>query len=376
MRLSGFIAAGVIALALLGWVAFRYWPAEPRAEPHFIAAYDEFGARTGASMVGVQPWLTPADYRDALALRQRLDGYVSEAARMGWITERSVVVFPEHIGTWLVAVDAPAAAYGARGVDGAMTALIAARPFGFLGAYLRSDEADRAAAAIFRMRADAMAAAYTDVFGALARDYGVTIAAGSIVLPAPRIEDGRVVAGDGPLYNVSAVFGPDGRAMAPLVLKTYPIPSEAGFTAAGPAEQPVFDTPAGRLGVLICADSWHPDLYESLREGGAELLAVPAYLQPSGIWAEPWGGYVTPWPDDAYREHAGLLTEGEAWVTYSMPGRAGEHGLRAGLTVFLDGRLWDLGADGRTLARAGDAFHVGSREIGGVISVLWLEEEG
>ena len=48
---------------------------------------------------------------------------------------------------------------------------------------------------------------------------------------------------------------------------------------------------AGRLGVLICADSWHPEPYERLRAQGAELIAVPAFVPGAGVWNAAWGGY-------------------------------------------------------------------------------------
>lgn len=147
-----------------------------------------------------------------------------------------------------------------------MTALIAANPLPYAGSLVASSEPDRAAAAIFRMRSADMAERYQAAFSALAAEYRITIVAGSIVLAGAHVEDGAIrTRPGGPLENVSAVFGPDGGVHAALVRKAYPIPSEAGFTAGASLEDyPVFDTPTGRLGVLICADSWHPDVYAAL----------------------------------------------------------------------------------------------------------------
>ena len=58
-----------------------------------------------------------------------------------------------------------------------------------------------------RMKASRMADDYQRVFGGLARQFGVTLVAGSIVLPEPSLREGRLVAGDGPLYNVAVTFG-------------------------------------------------------------------------------------------------------------------------------------------------------------------------
>lgn len=372
MRKRAFIG-GTAALFIVLYIAFLAWPAPAPAADTPIAAFNEFGEKSEASLVGVQPYLTPADYRSAETLRARLGAYLEAAKERGWITERSVVVFPEHIGTWLAARNAPAAVYKAKTAGGAMAVLIAAHPFAFGAEWLRAQEQDRAAAAIFRMRQKEMLAAYNDVFGGLAREYSVSIVAGSIIAENPRVEDGRIVAGRGPLYNASVLFHPDGAAAEDIVLKAHPIPSETPFTTPAPADRiPTFATPVGRLGVLICADSWHPDAYEALKKRGAEIVAAPAFLQPDGAWREPWRGYVTDWPDDVSRADPGALTEEKAWLSYSMPARAPQIGVARAMTVFLRGRLWDLGSDGRTLSLGGDGLGIGEAVDGAALSVLWL----
>ncbi len=317
----------------------------------------------------VEPYLVAQDYQNAAALRARLSTYLDEAKARGWITPKSVIVLPEHIGTWLVAANAPAAAYRATTLAGATIAVIADDPVGAAAGYFASREEDRAAAGLFRARGARMAKDYGAVFGALARDYGVTIVAGSIVLENPAVEAGAVVTRRGLLYNVSAVFEPDGGVQPTLVFKRQPIPSELAFLSAGDTPPPVFSTPAGRLGVLVCADSWHPENYAALAD--ADIIAVPAFLQANDAWTKPWGGYVTPEPDDLDQHDIGALTEGEAWRKYAMPTRIASTAADAGATAFLRGAPWDLGADGRTLATHKSAQFVGEEENGGAVSVLW-----
>lgn len=366
-------AIGLAAFFVALYAGFLMWPPPAPDTESPIAAFNEFGEKSEASLIGVQPYLAPADYRSAGALRARLGDYLEAARTRGWITGRTVVIFPEHIGTWLAAAHAPAAAYEAKTASGATTALIAAHPFAFSVHWLQASEEDRAAAAIFRMRQKKMLAAYNDVFGVLARDYGVSVVAGSIVAENPRIEDGRIIAGRGALYNASVLFRPDGTAAEEVVLKVHPIPSETSFTAPAPAERiPTFATPVGQLGVLICADSWHPDAYNALKARGAEIVAVPAFLQPDGAWSEPWRGYVTDWPDDVSRANPGARTEEAAWRSYSMPARAPRIDVERAMTVFLRGHLWDLGADGRTLSLTGDGLELGEEVDGAALSVLWL----
>ncbi|MBI1366346.1 MAG: carbon-nitrogen hydrolase family protein [Alphaproteobacteria bacterium] len=374
MKRAALALAFVFAGLVIAQFAFRNWPVKQPAPSAGDIALRELGAPAGADLIGVEPHLTAHDYASAAALRDKLRFYLTAAETRGWLTDRSVVVFPEHIGTWLVAADAPAAVYAARTTDGAMAALALGDPVDFARDLLRSRERDRAAAAIFRMRSKAMARDYNEVFGALAREFRVTVVAGSIVLEAPGVANGRVYAGEGPLYGVSAVFGPDGRAAPNLVFKANPIPSESGFSAPGEEPPAAFETPAGRLGVLICADSWDPGLYRALKEENIDILAVPAFLQPDGVWLKPWRGYVTTQPEDVDAADEGRISERDAWLKYAMAGRLAASGARTGLTVFLRGDLWSLGADGHAIARRDGETTVFDDGDGGAVVALWLTD--
>ena len=225
------------------------------------------------------------------------------------------------------------------------------------------------------MKARPMAETYQLTFDMLAAEFAVTIVAGSMLLPNPSVQNGKLTVDNGPLYNVSAVFHPDGRLHAQLVRKVYPINDELPFVCpTNPADVPVFDTPIGKLGVLVCADSWNAPVYKTLRRKGATLLAVPSYSAGDGVWKTTWQGYSgTKTPPDACAD-VGRITEGEAWLTYAMAGRATpEAGITKGLNVFLRGTLWDLGTDGRTIILNGKA---GSKTVprvdGAALTCLWL----
>ena len=371
------IAISLIATLtlVLVWSVFRQASSLPADPDLHLEVVDRVTNDGGPYLVGVQPWLEQTHYQSAATLHDRLAAYLDQIRAELDTAPGSIIVFPEHAGTWLVAAGAPRAAFTASSVEAAMGWLVAANPLRFVAAWLGSGEEDRTAAAIFRMRAPQMARDYQAVFGALASEYGVTIVAGSIVLPEPRVEQGVLIAGDGPLYNMSAVFHPDGSIDTQLVRKAHPIPSETPFTAAWPADRlPVFETPMGRLAVLICADSWHPDLYDSVRRLEADIIAVPAFLQPSGVWNQPWGGYTTGWPDDADRSDAGRLTEAEAWQGYALAGRLSSGGADHGMTAYLRGNLWDLGSDGANIAVAGTHIHIGGGLEGAALTLLRLDQ--
>ena len=326
------------------------------------------------NLLGVQPYLTSDDYASPETLRARLGGYMRAAGEKGWLSARTVVVFPEYIGTWLVSAAEGLALARAPTIAVAMRRLALRHAPAFALALLTAQEKDKVSASLFRMKAGRLAADYQAVFGGLAREFGVTVVAGSILLPAPEVRDRHITAGHGPLYNTSAVFRPDGSPYASLVRKIYPTSAEQPFvTAASVADLPVFETPAGRLGVLVCADSWYPAPYSRLKDLGAEAVVVPSYISVNGLWDKPWGGYDgAPAPADVDPGDVGRLTEGQAWRKYALAGRLQQAGAAAGLNVFLRGALWDAGADsGNALAIRGDQVTEAASK-GAALLNLWL----
>ncbi len=235
----------------------------------------------------------------------------------------------------------------------ALTTMVLNSPLQFWKAYRSAPDevTDKTRYAVFAMKVPQMDGDYQLTFDMLAAEFNVTIVTGSILLQNPSVQNGKLTVSDGPLYNVSAVFRPDGQLMAPLIKKVYPIIDEQPFVCpASPANVPVFNTPVGTLGVLVWADSWNSSMYQTLKQKGATLLAVPSYSAGNGIWNTRWGGYSGTTTPDYARKDMGKLTEGQAWLRYAMAGRArSEAGVNKVINVFLRGNLWDLGSDGGTI---------------------------
>jgi len=336
----------------------------------------EFGENSGrGNLLGIEPYITAADYASAQALGSKLDGYMSAARARGWLNDRTIVVLPEYFGTWLVLANEPASVFQTDKLATAEIRLVLHHIFGFLWQLLTAKEPGKLEAAVFRLKAGVMAEAYHSVLSTIAKNYRVTLVGGSLVLPAPCVEDGRLLSGQGPLYGVTPVYAPDGRADPNLVLKLFPTSEELPFmTPASSTDLPCFDTPAGKLGVMICADSWFPACYERLNTMGVDLIVIPSNGGDPLVWDQPWAGYSGwPNPSDVDLNDVKKLTEGDAWRKYALAGRIGLTRARYGLNVFLRGQLLDMaGGGGRTTVVKNGELLRDKTVTGASLVNLWL----
>jgi predicted amidohydrolase len=310
----------------------------------------QYGGDNGrGNLLGIQPYITTWDYASEQTFSAKLSGYLDACRKNGWLTPKTIVVFPEYLGAWLVVAGEKRAVYEAGTIQGAMKTMVLSNLPAFVKHFaLTGDNArDKVTYSVFTMKARKMAGIYDRVFSQLAQRYKATIVAGSILPPSPAIKNGRLFTANGPLYNISVVYRPDGAPYPALVRKAYPIETELPFVRPATERPPVFDTPAGRLGVLICADSWFPRPYVALKKGRAEFIVVPSYISPDGVLDQPWLG-ISGWPtpDDVNPNDVGRLTERSAWLKYALMGRVGRTSARQAMVVTLRGRLWDLGSDG------------------------------
>ncbi|WP_288076572.1 nitrilase-related carbon-nitrogen hydrolase, partial [Pseudomonas sp.] len=104
------------------------------------------------------------------------------------------------------------------------------------------------------------------------------------------------------LFNTAVLLGPDGfigkyrKAHLWNLEKLWFTPGNTGF--------PVFETPIGRIGMLICWDIWFPEVPRILSQQGADIICS----LNNWVWTPP------PLFDDAGRCMASYLTMTAAHV--------------------------------------------------------------
>lgn len=99
----------------------------------------------------------------------------------------------------------------------------------------------------------------TDSFAALARKHGCYIVVGM-----PEVDEDNIY------FNTAVLIGPDG--IVGRHRKTHPYISEPKWAAAGDLHNQVFDTPIGRIALLICMDIHFVETARLMALGGADVI--------------------------------------------------------------------------------------------------------
>jgi predicted amidohydrolase len=357
---------------------YAMWAAD-RPAGHYLSdlridlAIDQGTPADRGNLLGIQPELFPTDYQSTERLHRKLAAYLQKAQEQGLLNEKTIVVLPEHVGTWLMVSGEKDELYQATTLKEAMNWLAVSNPLKFIRALIGAKGDNRLDDAHLRMKAKSMAKDYQALFGGLAKEFHVTLVAGSIVLPEPSIIDGTLKIGRGALYNSSVVFGRDGMPIGQPQRQMHPIVDESDVIQAnGEHTLNVVDTPAGRLGVLIGSDSWYPDNYRQLDDQGAQLVAVPAFVIGRGAWDKPWRGYKGLSAPDSVSLKAGELSEGQAWHRLTLTAQPPASRAIAGMSVFLRGQFWDQGSAGQSFLSSNGQHFVGGNFRGARLLNLWL----
>ena len=373
------LLAFTVTLALVAAVtAYLVWTQE-RPVAHYLSdlritlAVNEGVPADRGNLLGIQPELFPADYQSLERLHLKLAAYLQNARDQGLINDKTIVVLPEHIGTWMMLTGEKNEVYQALHLKEAMNWLSISNPVQFVRAWISATGADRMDDAYLRMKAPAMARDYQVLFGGLAKEFGVTLVAGSIALPNPSISQRQLQIGHGALYNASVVFAADGLPIGDPQRQLYPIYDEREFIQPGDENVvSVVDTPAGRLGVLVGSDSWYPDNYRKLNENGAHLIAVPALVTGRDTWDRPWRGFksVSTPPEVSLKPEE--LSEGEAWRRLTLISQQPVSQASAGMSVFLRGQFWDLGTAGHSFLSSNGQISADGDARGARMLNIWL----
>ncbi|KAF2199252.1 carbon-nitrogen hydrolase [Delitschia confertaspora ATCC 74209] len=125
---------------------------------------------------------------------------------------------------------------------------------------------------------------WLEKYKSLARECGICIVPGTIVeFHREEGEDGRELGGMGEkevrerLLNVAYFIDEKGAVKGKYVKKNLWGPEREHLTSSGRDVHEVFDTPIGKVGMLICWDLAFPEAFRELIAQGAKIIIVPTF---------------------------------------------------------------------------------------------------
>lgn len=138
--------------------------------------------------------------------------------------------------------------------------------------------------------------AYLDLFAETARHSGVYILGGTHL-----VTDGTA------WYNQAHLFDPAGNVYTQRKLHLTPYEAEPWRLATGDALT-VFDTPIGRLAVLICFDIEFPEAARAAADAGAQILLCPSATDDrAGFWRVRYCAMARAVENQVYVVHSALV---------------------------------------------------------------------
>ncbi|GIV09932.1 MAG: hydrolase [Fimbriimonadales bacterium] len=217
-----------------------------------------------ATLVAVQMRYRLEDYRSVEAFRERvLD--LSRSIRQRAPKGDMLMVFPEDVGLGLIFTQDYERVQSSKTIVEAGLRLMERLKISPLGGESGFAGATRA---LLRTLSPFVERVYHEVFSEAARTAQAWLVAGS----AP-IAQGDCV------HNVCYTYNPKGeRVLVQRKINLVPLEREAGLNlCAAPTELPTVNTPAGKLGVLICLDGFYHELVDHHAKRGVRVLAMPSY---------------------------------------------------------------------------------------------------
>lgn len=325
------------------------------------------------NLLAVQPELFTPDYQSAERLQLKFHAYLENARRQGLLNERTVVVFPEHVGTWLVASGEKPEVYAAADWPTAMDWMAASNPLKVARGWITARGDQRLTDTLFRMKAVDMAHDYQTLFGGLAHDFKVTVVAGSIVLPDPEVEDGEPASRHRPAVQRQPDLRSRRPAARPAATQGVPdpprtelpqqrsrrAPAGAGYAGRTPGRAdrhrqlvPGHLRHPGRTARRTAGDPRRPEPERSL---AAALARLRCRLVPGDVRLAP-----------------NSLSNAEAWQRLAVGERLLASGARGAAVAFAHSRLWNVTEDGQSLLGSSQGMRQANPGGGAQLVNLWL----
>ncbi len=237
----------------------------------------------------VQMRVAPDMYYSQEVFKSRIEQLVKGAIEKSPGNEDMIIVFPEDVGAGLMFLGEEKTVTGSTTVMQAAQKMIASNIVSVAFKHYISKISWIRSLALLRSKV--MAKVYVETFSNLAKENKVFIVAGSIPLAEYPISQNReylhMSAQDNEVYNISYVFGPDGKILGyQKKVNLIDLEGEDGFdfTQGLVSNLRVIKSPFANIGITVCLDGFNDVALGILRKQKMDLLIQPS-ANP-GPWSE------------------------------------------------------------------------------------------
>ena len=223
--------------------------------------------------VAVQMEFRLNDFLSSRNFRERIFDIMKRIDKMVELNERSLVVFPEDVGSFLVFLDEDVSSFD--GLERVAKAIIKKNFFTLLLKRIRYNVGWITSFILSKYRK--IWDSYYGTFSDVAKEYGCYIVGGSLLIPRIEVQKGKVNRISNRIYNTSYLFGTKGEIVG-VQRKVHLIELEEKLeiSSASLSELRVYKTSIGRIGIAICYDAFFKDVVEKLVLQETDILVQPS----------------------------------------------------------------------------------------------------
>lgn len=294
------------------------------------------------NLLGMQVFMTGRDYSTEYTFYDQLESLLQQAKYNGFLNHQTTVLFPEHIGTFLVLVDENPKITNSKDFQEALSFIKSKQDYKFKFGFLDKGSIAKDIESVLKYKAEKMKNVYFKVFSKLATIYGIHIVAGTIVLPSPIVKNGKIFLREGKLQNVSFVFKPDGSVMESQFIKKTTSEIESSVVSVD-SNKTIPMVKSNNLPYVSTILTSHDTLgnasYVLNTEKRPDAILSPSCLLKKEDLKWYFKKYAKKFNPDIQETIKTNAMATDLWLTYTLPQWIFFSGAQIGLQIFLKGEI-------------------------------------
>ncbi|MDX1958404.1 MAG: hypothetical protein SFU98_07510 [Leptospiraceae bacterium] len=318
--------------------------------PVFTEKVSQSYDKKSGNILAIETKLTQADYSRVDRFYKKLEAYLLDAQKNGLLNEKTLVVFPEHIGSPFVLLGEKREVFHSKELSSAVRYMIYSNFVSYVISSFSRFSLETSYEKFFHLKKELIAKAYISSFTKLSVVFGVTIVAGSVVLPELEIKENQFEFKSNTLMNQSFVFLPDGKIFPQIFFEKNNSSFEKFFKNNEVIETKLkLPNISDSINLLSSSDSHYSSSYSKILSSN-DIIVSYGFLpkdektdwSQDKISSEPIGG------KSIFQDSDKSLSEEALMQKFSFVGKFSYLQSKAGIQVFMKGQFFEYDLVGQS----------------------------